>query len=504
MRVACPPQRPCPSLTRSTGGGGGSRAFFFSALALTAALSGCVWLLHSASPPALATLHHLAVAAGLASRTASPSLTPSPSSSPSPSPGPTASTTATPSATLSPSATPLPPLRRHAVLLTGAIRDLIQCLPTTLNLFRATPGGLDVYAVLSPSAGGWRKSGDDAYGNATDTAALAWLRGLPARDPRVALQSLRVEEAMPDEALVGAPLALFPRFAAYPRVSNNPSINVLRDAYKAHVAWGDMLARCAEVAQGSASASPSPSPSPTAVNGSAITATEATSCYGYIVRARPDLCLSPEEDEAALPGGIDLDAWQRAGEEGWLGSAGGDTLVSERSGPITEGALAARTLYVPQLDTAQAACKIPDAGAGAGDTLPQKVTTHVFFTPDYGSDWGGPTDVFAWGPSSAMALFAQRAVTFDGLVKDHGVPLHPETLVRCGMLELARAASLGSGNGSSRSLHVVAHSQLKVSYCRRWGLQTTMCTGRGGCISVDNVTQGQACSAIAYHPMKQP
>jgi hypothetical protein len=93
-------------------------------------------------------------------------------------------------------------------------------------------------------------------------------------------------------------------------------------------------------------------------------------------------------------------------------------------------------------------------------------------------------------------------------VADLGEAFHPEKLVRCGMLELARSASLGSS-----TLHVVAHRQLKVSYCRRWGLQT-LCTGRGDCYSLDNVTayggplQGQvdsrSCPSITYHPMQPP
>jgi hypothetical protein len=104
------------------------------------------------------------------------------------------------------------PLRRHAILLTGAIRDLTAAFPTLLHMLRATPGGFDVYAVLSPTRGGWTNADRD---EAEDEAALAWLRALPAAQPRVALQLLAYDTTPTLGPLSAELRALFPGFHTY-------------------------------------------------------------------------------------------------------------------------------------------------------------------------------------------------------------------------------------------------------------------------------------------------
>ena len=400
---------------------------------------------------------------------------------------------ASPSASRSPSPAPSPPpLRRHALLLTGAIRDLVRCLPGTLRLFRATPGGLDIYAVLSPSASGWH-DGSGAYSAASDGEAVAWLRRLPEREAGVSLQALRVEEALREGeggsvALSAQAQALFPRMHAYPRDSDNPFLNVLRDSFKMNAAWEAMAARCAEARGGSNSSSSSSSSSSS--NSSSSDAEEGGGCYATVVRARPDICMSAEDNEAALPGGVDLDAWARSGAQ-----------------LAPPGAVASRVLYTPQLDPARAACSSDGAAAaaGGGNASAAAATVHEIFGSDFANCWGGPSDYFLFGRTSAMALVMLKARVFDALIVDRGVRCHPETLTRCAAQELARERTL---RGVGGAVHLVAHTALKLGFCRRWA-QQTLCTGRRDCVSVDGAAAfwgpagaaPAACEPIIFTPL---
>jgi hypothetical protein len=281
-----------------------------------------------------------------------------------------------------------------------------------------------------------------------------------------------VEEALPDgegegggdgSAGGGAPAAaaaaLFPRRDAYPRASVNPFLNVLREAFKMSAAWDAMAQRCAEVGGGASNSSSSSSSGAGAERGGG--------CYATVIRARPDICMSAEENDAALPGGIDLDAWGR--------SAGAEEV-------LPPGAVASHALYTPQLNTSQAACSSDGAAGGGGGggakrlSIPQ---VHEIFGTDFGNCWGGPSDYFLFGKAAAMALVMTKAKVFDKLIMDYGVKCHPETLTRCAMLELARERTLrGAGEA-----HVVAHYALKLGFCRRWS-QKTVCTGRSECVSL--------------------
>jgi hypothetical protein len=200
--------------------------------------------------------------------------------------------------------------------------------------------------------------------------------------------------------------------------------------------------------------------------------------------------MSAQDNEAALPGGVDLDAWARSGAQ-----------------LAPPGAVASRVLYTPQLDTARAACSSDGAAAGGGGNASAAgAAVHEIFSSDFANCWGGPSDYFLFGRTSAMALMMRKARVFDALIVDRGVRCHPETLTRCALQELARERTLrGAGGGA---VHLVAHTALKLGFCRRWA-QQTVCTGRRDCVSVDGAAAfwgpagaaPAACEPIIFTPL---
>ena len=223
---------------------------------------------------------------------------------------------------------------------------------------------------------------------------------------------------------------------------------------------------------------------------------------------------------------MDLDAFLRrfGSREGGLGSEGGGVGIGDfrQVAPTAEldltSAIADIVHYTPQMDPALAACNSNGApassGGGSGNSVALPLPLpHVLFSGDTANIWGGPTDMLNWGAWDTMELFMLRARAFDTLVMDYNQPLHPEQMVKCAVLELAREATRA---GNPLFIHTLMHVPLKVGWCRRWAEATTMCTGRLDCYSINNVTAfggiGQKagtmtaaqCEPITYLPFPWP
>ena len=111
-------------------------------------------------------------------------------------------------------------LRRNAALVTGSTQFVIRTLPSQLHLFRATSGGLDVFAVLSPS-------GDEAV----DALALEWMLAEP---DVVAVRILTTK----DSQLVGQTAAAdFVRNFDFPSDTESPSDVQIDAVISELVAW---------------------------------------------------------------------------------------------------------------------------------------------------------------------------------------------------------------------------------------------------------------------------
>lgn len=315
-------------------------------------------------------------------------------------------------------------LRRHAVLMTGAIRDLKHCFPTFLALFNATKSGLDIYAILSPSTGAWHES--HAYSFESDMEAVGWLLDLPSRDNRITLQYFELDD-QPFNFSSGIS-SLFPRLGSYP---SKPSKPVLLDNWKQYLAWQRMLQNCEEAGWYSDSES---------------------GCYDYIVRFRPDSCFHNNFEH--FPNGIDLDSL-------------GTQILFPFDSP---------TLYTPNLNTSFAACSETAISISEYDEV-----VHILYTPDFWNNWGGPTDIFDFGTWDTMELFFTRSIFYDKLYLDYGYPILSELMVKCGSLEVARERSFRL---EGKHLHKILHVPLKLSFCRRWG-GDIMCTGRANCFSLN-------------------
>ena len=343
------------------------------------------------------------------------------------------------------------PLRRHAILLTGAIRDLTLSFPTLLQLLGATPGGFDVYAVLSPTRGGWKNADQ---GEAEDEAALTWLRELPAADPRVSLQLLAYDTTPSLGHLTEELRTLFPGYDSYDfKGIQNPGMNLLLELKKLQNAWDFLRARC----EGGAAGAASP-PQRTA---------RGQQCYDMLVRARPDIrWLGSGEPAFAL--GLDVDrlwdAWG-GGESPFTVAVpwvNGSALVWVSQSPPPPDA-------VPSLRAGGAACLHSAelrADGGPYAYLP-------FFGAASGNNYGGPNDVFLMGPWETMQLYFPRAPLIDALVKA-GVGFHPETMVRCGMMELLRQAA-SERRESGKTVPVLEHVILGLHYCRLYGGAAAAC-----------------------------
>jgi len=347
------------------------------------------------------------------------------------------------------------PLRRHAILLTGAIRDMQESFPSLLRLLRGTQSGFDVYAVLSPTRGGWTNADRD---EAEDEAALAWLRALPDADPRVSLQLLAYDTTPTLEPLSEELIALFPGYSTYDfRKMMNPGINLLLELKKLLNVWDFMRARCE-----SAGAAPPP-----------LRTARGRHCYDMLVRSRPDMRWQ-DSSEPAFARGLDLDRlWDAWGGGGspfsmavpWIN---GTALVGTSKTPPPPA-------HAPPLRVGGAAC----LHTGARAELPADEGPYAFlpfFGPAFGNNFGGPSDMFMMGPWEAMQLFFPRAPLVEALTKAQ-VGFHPEELVRCGMVELLRRvdAERRESGAAASPMPVLEHVVLSIHYCRHYGAGASSC-----------------------------
>ena len=186
-----------------------------------------------------------------------------------------------------------------------------------------------------------------------------------------------------------------------------------------------------------------------------------------LVRARPDLRWQAS-NEPAFADGLDLDRL-------WEAWGGGETPFSVAVPWVNGTALAgiSETLpppaTVPSLDAGGAACLHSAQLRADGASYAH----FPFFGPAYGNTFGGPTDVFLLGPWETMQLFFKRALVVDALVKA-GVAFHPETMVRCGMLEMLRQID-SAQRDAALPVPVLEHVILSLHYCRFYGEGASRC-----------------------------
>jgi hypothetical protein len=96
-----------------------------------------------------------------------------------------------------------PSFARHAFLLYGEVRTLREGLTSQLKLFEASEGGLDIYAVLSPTTTHMMRT--DVLPNASaDASEIEWLRTLPC------LRALHLLEVGHHNAFIKLHLPGFP------------------------------------------------------------------------------------------------------------------------------------------------------------------------------------------------------------------------------------------------------------------------------------------------------
>jgi len=358
------------------------------------------------------------------------------------------------------------PLRRHAILLTGAIRDLNESFPTLLHLLRGTPGGFDVYAVLSPTRGGWTASDRDEV---EDTAALTWLHALPNVDPRVALQLLAFDTTPTLGPLTAELTALFPGYLTDRYDARNmltPGINQLLDLKKMLNAWDFMQSRCRGNASGANSHPPR-----RAANGQ--------HCYDMLVRSRTDLRWQEKGGACGSCApvfyeGLDLDRL-------WTALDSGATPFSEAVPWISNSALAGVAITpppapeTPTLSQGGAAC----VNTGHREKLPENGGPYrylTFFTPAWGNNFGGPTDMLMFGPFDAMQMYFTRAPLVERLLATGKVSFHPEELVRCGMVELLRQADVARRQSKLQGpLPILQQVMLDIHFCRHYRAGETQC-----------------------------
>jgi hypothetical protein len=204
-----------------------------------------------------------------------------------------------------------------------------------------------------------------------------------------------------------------------------------------------------------------------------------SNCYDMVVRARPELFFSfdvleslgskhlgPSFDEVRrfshvfFSNGINLNTYWNAWDRLELLST---TLPTELQSTI----LRVDTWVSGPSDGP--ACvntaAFPANSASVHDFLP-------LFSPAYGNDWGGPNDFILWGPFETMKLYFSRAATLEYRLFNR-IKFHPETLVKCGMMEALR---LYEPNSSWIERPVVfEHIMISLGYCRRNKLNLTSC-----------------------------
>jgi hypothetical protein len=95
------------------------------------------------------------------------------------------------------------PFARNAFLVYGEVRTLRRGLASQLQLIAATEGGVDLYAVLSPTTAHAVREGTAPNATA-DAAEIAWLRSLPN------LRALRLLDSNHHDAFISTDLPGFP------------------------------------------------------------------------------------------------------------------------------------------------------------------------------------------------------------------------------------------------------------------------------------------------------
>lgn len=353
------------------------------------------------------------------------------------------------------------PLRRHAIILTGAIRTLSEAFPSTLDLLNATPGGFDVYAVLSPTRGGWNS---EDRGIDADYESLMWLKSLPERDPRISIQLL-VFDDRPSGYLSSDVLTLFPSAHAYSWRYANPIAELLT-IWKQYIAIKVLEDHCSAMPRSLFSA-------------------WGSKCYDMMVRVRPDIFfnkfdfekeqhgvhLGPPFDtvrsfsEKIYASGINLDEYWKAWDRTHL-------LSSYLPYEIKESI--ARTDTWAFSSTDGPAC-------GQSNTNSKGILDFreffflPIFSPAHGNDWGGPNDNFIFGPFESMHLYFSRASMLEKL--NGQIFFTPEGLVRCGMMEALRTVQTSQSFEEvlERKPKVIEHIMLSLGYCRRKTKNTVYC-----------------------------
>jgi len=334
--------------------------------------------------------------------------------------------------------------------LTGSVRTLVDAFPTLLDLFNSTPGGFDVYAALSVSKGGKTDADRDAE---RDYAGLEWLKAV--RDGRMTLQLLAFDDHSPSDAFSPDVLRVFPSAEAYPWTYPNGRAELL-NIWKQSIAQNALDAHCASLPRH-------------------MMSSLGPHCYDMVVRARSDLFFSfgllerlPSTSKHLGPpfdvvrkfsstffvNGINLNVYWDAWNRSMLLST---TLPTELLGTVKR----VDTWSPGPLDNAACinSAPIPLGSASTFDFLP-------LFSPAHGNDWGGPNDSILWGPFDTMRLYFSRALTLEkGLFKR--IMFHPETLVKCGIMEALRLSQPAPEQGVAMRPVAIEHIMISLGYCRQ-------------------------------------
>jgi len=350
------------------------------------------------------------------------------------------------------------PLRRHAVILTGSIRTLVDAFPTFLDLFNATPGGVDVYAVLSTTKGGFQ---DEDQGFERDYKSLMWLKDFSSRDSRITLQLLAFDDHLPENAYSIDVLREFPSAEAYPWNYPNGRAELL-NIWKQFRAQKVLDDHCFSMSR-------------------KMKSSFGRECYDMVVRARPDLFFSfdkleslrckhlgPSFDEVRkfsqtlYSNRINLDVYW----DSWNRSQRLSTALPAE----LQNAISRVDTWISGPHDGPACVKsaaVPADSSSNYDYLP-------LFSPAHGNDWGGPNDNINWGPFETMKHYFSRALTLEkGLFKR--ITFHPETLVKCGIMESLRTSLLNLNSDKLMRPVAIEHIMLSLGYCRQKTSALTHC-----------------------------
>jgi len=402
--------------------------------------------------------------------------TPTPPSTPTPTPTPTPTQTPTPTPTLTPAAAvppspsafpappppPLPPLARHALLVTGALARKIAAerLAGVLDAF-SSEGGVDVFGAFGVepysdldsyvSAGRRDASGGTAPVTRDEVdqylnESLAVLR----LHPRVAA----FEVAEMSASLEG--LRAHPRLAAlvpgFPYASQSGrfvgyvagAVRLLYNFYNLLRAHELMLAHAAA----------------------------RNSSYEFVARSRPDVDF--------LGAKVDLDSFAAAVRGGASGASsvraaavrgGASGASSVRAAAAAVAARCAASLSLPALRPAEFPlfpgggledASLDALGAGAAEPA-------FLFIPEQQAN-GGVTDHVGWGPAASFAHLAATVLHIDAIMREGGY-FHAETLTLRGPAYSVREANRAAAAEGQTAL-VLFRAALK--YC----VKLDNCAGR--------------------------